>query len=131
MKKYLALLAVAALGLTIACGKASPEAEAKAIMNDMIKLVDTTTEKLDKAATGKDAADALIEFSNGMKALTEKGKEFDKKNPNVNVESGEAFKAERDKMMQSMTKFTEVSTKVMMKFKDSKELLEAAQKMAQ
>jgi ABC-type glycerol-3-phosphate transport system substrate-binding protein len=131
MKKYLALLAVAALSLTFACGKASPEAEAKAIMNDMIKLVDTTTDKLDKAATGQEAADALIAFSTGMKALTEKGKEFDKKNPNVNVESGEAFKAERDKMMQSMTKFTEVSTKVMMKFKDSKELLDAAQKMAQ
>ncbi|HQO39419.1 MAG TPA: hypothetical protein PK986_03015, partial [Spirochaetota bacterium] len=71
MKKYLAVLAIAVLGFTISCTKASPEAEAKAMMSAMTKLTESSAEKLENAASAQDAASALIAYAEGMKAFAE------------------------------------------------------------
>ncbi|NLV67294.1 MAG: hypothetical protein GXY14_06430 [Spirochaetes bacterium] len=129
MKKYLAVLAIAVLGFTISCTKASPEAEAKAMMSAMTKLTESSAEKLENAASAQDAASALIAYAEGMKAFAEKGKELEKKYPSFDPDNDEKFKAESEEFEKAMKKFIDASTKASMKYVSSREFMDAVSKM--
>lgn len=129
MKKYLAVLAIAVLGFTVSCSKASPEAEAKVMMNAMIKLTETSADKLENASNAKDAADALVAYAAEMKVLAEKGKELDKKYPDMKIDGNEKFKSENEAVEKVMKKFIDASMKASMKYANSKEFMDAAAKM--
>lgn len=129
MKKFFAVLVVAFLGFAISCSKASPENEAKALMNATIKLTDSTSEKLEKAATAQDAAAALVTYVAEMKVLMEKGKEYAKNHPGVSYMEDESNKAENEAMDKAMYRFSAASMKASAKFSGSKEFADAAAKM--
>lgn len=129
MKKFLAVLAIALLGFTVSCSKSSPEAEAKAMMNAMIKLTETSADKLENASNAKDAADALVAYATEMKVITEKGKELDKKYPDLKIVGDEKFKAENEAVEKAMKRFIDASTKASMKYISSKEFMDAVTKM--
>ncbi len=129
MKKYLAVLAIAVIGFTVSCSKASPEAEAKAMMNAMIKLTEVSADKLENASNAKDAADALVAYATEMKVLAEKGKELDKKYPDMKIDGNEKFKSENEAVEKVMKKFIDASMKASMKYANSKEFMDAAAKM--
>lgn len=129
MKKYLAVLSIAVLGFAISCSKASPENEGKAIMNAMTKLTDSTSEKLEKAATAQDAAAALVSYVAEMKVLGERGKEYAKNHPGVSYMEDESNKAESEALNKVMYRFSAASMKASVKFSGSKEFAEAAAKM--
>jgi len=130
MKKVLALLFAVTFTGMISCSK-SPEAEAKALMVDMTKLTETTAANLDKAASAKDAGDALLGYADSMKKLADRGKELEKKYPDMKVENNEKFKAEEDAMMKAMGNFTRAMTTTMTKYATAKEFQDAMQKMSE
>jgi len=130
MKKVLALLFAVTMAGMVSCSK-SPEAEVKAMMIDMTKLTETTAEKLNKAASGKEAGEALIAYGESMKKLADKGKELEKKYPQMKVENNAKFKAEEDAMMKAMGNFTKAMTGCMTKYAGSKEIQAAMMKMSE
>jgi len=129
MKNFFAILAIAALAFTISCSKASPVNEGKAIMNSMIKLTDSTSDKLENAGTAKDAAAALVTYVAEMKILGERGKEFAKNHPGVSYLEDESNKAENEALNKVMYRFSAASMKASVKFSGSKEFADAASKM--
>lgn len=129
MKKYFAVLAAAVLGFAISCSKASPLNEGKAIMNDMIKLTDSASEKLENAVTAKDGADALVTYVAEMKVLGDRAKEFDKTHPGTGFMEDAGNKAENEALEKVMYRFSAAAMKASVKFAGSKEFAEAAAKM--
>jgi len=129
MKKVLALIFAITVAGMVSCSK-SPEAEAKALINDMTKLTEMTAEKMDKAATAKEAGDALLVYAEGMKKLADQGKALEKKYPDMKVENNEKFKAEEEAMMKAMGAFTKSMTTVMTKYATAKEFQDAMAKMS-
>ncbi len=129
MKKVLTILAIAVLGFTVSCSKSSPEAEAKAMMNDTIKLHEITAEKLEKASTAKEAADVLIAYATEMKVLAKKGEELSKKYPDMKLVANEKFDAEEKAAEKAMARFMKASMSAGIKYANSKEFQEAAVKM--
>lgn len=129
MKQFFAVLVVAVLGFAVSCSKASPENEAKALMNATIKLTDSTSEKLEKAATAQDAAAALVTFVAEMKVLGERGKEYAKNHPGVNYMEDKNNKAESEALNKVMYRFSAAAMKASVKFSGSKEFAEAAAKI--
>ena len=123
MKKITVLLLTLVIGGMVSCSKspADKEAEAKAIADEIVKSTQSTTEKLNKAANGKEAGDIIVEYATGMKKISEKYKDFDIKND-------EKFK-ENDEIKQVMGEFLKAVTGAAMKFRESKEFMEAMQKM--
>lgn len=130
MKKVLALLFAVTLAGMVSCSK-SPEAEAKALMLDMTKVTEEAAVKIEKAATAKEAGDALVAYAESMKKLADRGKELEKKFPDFKPEQNDKFKAEQDAMMKSMEKFTAAMTGAMKKYAGAKELMDAAAKMGE
>ncbi len=130
MKKVLALIFAITVAGMVSCSK-SPEAEAKALITDMTKLTEMTAEKMDKAATAKDAGDALLVYAESMKKLAEQGKALEKKYPDMKVENNEKFKAEEEAMMKAMGTFTKSMTAVMTKYATAKEFQDAMAKMSE
>ncbi len=132
MKKFFAVLVVAALGFAVSSCSKSPEAEAKAIMNDMAKLFEATADKLDKAATGKEAADMLIAFGTEMKVIKDKAEAFDKAHPELkNKGADEKYKAETEAIGKATEKFVGAMMKIGMKFQGDKDLEAAAMKLGE
>ncbi len=129
MKKVLALLFASIMAVIVSCAKSNPEAEAKALMLDMTKLTVTTSEKITKAATGKEAGDALLAYVDGMKKFSERGKEFDKKYPDLKLEKSDKLKAEQEAFMKALMGFTTAVDGTMKKFADSKEFKDAMEKL--
>jgi len=125
MKKTIVLLLTLVIGGMVACSKspADKEAEAKALADEIIKITQSTTEKLEKAANGKDAGDVVLEYANGMKKIKEKYKHLDLNDPKK-FEGNEEIK-------KVMGDFFSAIMNVNIKFKDSKELAEAMQKVNQ
>lgn len=129
MKKTLALLFACTMAVIVSCAKSNPEAEAKALMLDMTKLTVATTEKITKAASGKEAGDALLVYVEGMKKFSEKGKEFDKKYPDLKLEKSDKLKIEQEAFMKALIGFTTAVDGTMKKFADSKEFKDAMDKL--
>lgn len=130
MKKVLALMFAVTLAGMVSCSK-SPEAEAKALITDMTKLTEATAEKMEKALTGKDAGDALLAYAEEMKKLGDRGKELEKKYPEMKVENNDKFKVEEEALMKAMGSFTKAVTATMTKYSNSKEFQEAMAKMSE
>jgi len=130
MKKVLAFLFTAVLVASLSCSK-SPESQAKALVLDMAKLTETSAEKMEKAATAKEAGDALLEYAANMKTLALQGRELEKKYPELKKENNPALKAEEDVMMKSMEKFTRAMTSAITKYAASKEFQDAMSKMSE
>lgn len=122
MKKYLALLLIGILGLIPACSRSNPEAEEKALMHETIRIFDSASEKLDKANTGKEAADAIVVFAKEMKAVRKKTEELDKKYPEIKKLSNDKFKEETDGIIQSGKRFMNSYMQVLIKFQGDKEI---------
>lgn len=130
MKKYVALVCALAFIATVSCSK-GPDADAKALIKSMTTATDAASEKLEKAAAAKDAGDAMIAYAQSMKTLAQKGKDLEKKYPNLKIQGDEKYKAESEMMMKSMDRFTKAMTGAMTKFAGAKELTEAAMKMGE
>ena len=130
MKKVLALLFAVAVAGMVSCSK-SPEAEAKALMNDMTKVTEEAAVKIEKSASAKEAGDALVAYAENMKKLADRGKELEKKFPDFKPEQNDKFKTEQDAMMKSMEKFTAAMTGAMKKYPGSQEIMDATVKMTE
>jgi hypothetical protein len=133
MKKIVVLVCLCAFAGLFACAK-SGDAEAKATMMAMAKLNESTADKLDKAASGKEAGDALIAYGGEMKVLMLKSKELTTKYPELakaGTENSDKFKAETEALKISMGKFTKSMTAATVKYAGTKEMLEAAKKMGE
>ncbi len=134
MKKILLLLSFAiALSAMVSCSK-SPEAEFIDASKGVIELQTTTAEKLDKAATGKDAGDILLNWAKDMRMkgdqvnLSEKrfnkSKDFD---PKFLSEVGALEQAGR----QSSASFSAAFRKAKEKFRNEKEYQSALMILSQ
>ena len=130
MKKVLAFLSAAVLVAAVSCSK-SPETQAKDLILDMAKLTETSAEKMEKAATAKEAGDALLAYTASMKTLSIKGRELEKKYPELKNENNPKLKAEEDAMMKSMERFTKAMTSAITKYATSKEFQDAMSKMSE
>jgi peptidoglycan hydrolase CwlO-like protein len=130
MKKLIVLSLVLIIGGMASCSKvASPEATAKAILTDSNKIVETATEKLNKATNGKEAGDALIEFTNGMVKIAERGKEFQKLHKDFDIKTNEQVKNENHEMLQKIAAFQKAVKSAAMKYVGSKDFMDAITKM--
>ncbi len=130
MKKVLAFICTAVLVAAVSCSK-NPEAEAKALINDMAKLTESSAEKIDKASNAKEAGEALLAYTASMKVLSIRGKELEKKYPELKDENNPKLKAEEEQMMKSMEKFTKAMTSAITKYAASKEFQDAMTKMSE
>lgn len=122
MKKTAVVLMITFISLIGACSKSGAEAEARAIIHDMTMAAETASEKLDKAASAREAADIIKTFRTDMEILGQKGKEYDKKHPEISVMNDKAFSTERAALMNSMKRYGVASMKVMIKFEGAEEL---------
>jgi hypothetical protein len=130
MKKYAALICALTFVAAVSCSK-GPDAEVKILLGGMTKVTDAAAEKLEKAATAKEAGDALITYAESMKGFTQKGMDLQKKYPALNPRDDKKFKAESEALMKTMTRFSQAMTAVMTKFAGAKELTDAAMKMSE
>ena len=121
MKKITVLLLALVIGGMVSCSKspADKDAELKALTNEVLKATQSTAEKLQKAADGKEAGDIVLAYGDTMKKIKEKYKNFDL-NDTKNFEGNEELK-------KIMGDFVSAVMNVNIKFKDSKELAEAMQ----
>jgi len=130
MKKVVAFLFTAALAVSLSCSK-SPEAQAKALVLDIAKLTETSAEKIGKAATAKEAGDAILAYTESMKTLSIRGKELENKYPELKNENNPKMKAEEDVMIKAMEKFTKAMTSAITKYAGSKDFQDAMTKMSE
>ena len=124
------LCAVIAVGF-VSCSKVGPESEAKKIAADTLTLFDTTTAKLEKAQTAKEASDALVAYAADMKKIQERSNEFQKKYPDFSASAANNDKEMQKKAEASAAAFSGAMTKTMMKYAGSKEILDAVMKLSE
>ncbi|MCL2154689.1 MAG: hypothetical protein FWH53_03390 [Leptospirales bacterium] len=131
MKKIIVLLLTLVIGGMVSCSKIAggPEAEAKALATETAKIMEVTTEKLNKAATGKEAGDALIEYANNMLQIAKKGEELQKKYKDLELMSDENFKNENEEINKMAVEFQKAIMGATFKFSGSKEFMAAVQKI--
>lgn len=130
MKKICAITMLAAIALvTASCAKKSPEAQAKEIANDTITIMEDVATKLEKSADDKEAAKALTDFAVKMKVVYEKAKEFEKQNPGLKDKEKEFMKEESEKLEKSSKRFVAAMFSIIMKYPNSKDLMDAAKKL--
>lgn len=122
------MLAAIAL-VTASCAKKSPEAQAKEIANDTITIMEDVATKLEKSADDKEAAKALTDFAVKMKVVYEKAKEFEKQNPGLKDKEKEFMKEESEKLEKSSKRFVAAMFSIIMKYPNSKDLMDAAKKL--
>ena len=131
MKKIIALLLTLAIGGMLSCSKIanSPEAEAKALSAETVKITEVATEKLNKAANGKEAGDALIDYANSMLEIAKKGQELQKKYKDLELMSDEKSQKEDPEMKKMAEEFAKAVMGASIRFQDSKEFMAAVEKM--
>ena len=131
MKKIIALMLTLAIGGMVSCSKISsgPEAEAKALTAQTVKIMEVATEKLNKAATGQEAGDALIDYTNSMLEIAKKGQELQKKYKDLEIMSDEKSQKEDPEMKKMAQEFAKAMVGASLKFSGSKEFMAAVEKM--
>ncbi|MGL4368709.1 MAG: hypothetical protein ACRCUT_03420 [Spirochaetota bacterium] len=131
MKKYfvLAVCAFAAAGF-ISCAKETPLGAAQKIYSDIIENAETAAEKLGKAATGKEAGDALVEYAEKMQKLTKRSQELQEKYPDFDERTVPEMKESQEKMETTMKNFADTMRKTMVKFAGDKDFISSAMKMS-
>ena len=132
MKKIIALMLTLVIGGMVSCSKiaGSPEAEAKALAAETAKIMEVATEKLNKANTGKEAGDALSDYTNSMLQIAKKGQELQKKYKDLELMSDDKSQEEDPEMRKIAEEFGKAMMGATLKFRDSKEFMAAIEKMS-
>lgn len=127
MKKGLLLLFVVPL-IVMACGGGSQEAEVKAFLDEMATLSENYAADLEKADSGKALASAINTYMDGLIEISKKGKELEKKYPDVDKDA--PYMKEYDARMQKASdKIQKFTSQKMMKFLMDPEVAKAMQDM--
>lgn len=131
MKKILSILICSVVAVcAVACSGGGAPSDAKKLANDTLSLTESTTSKLNKASSAKEASEALIAYAAEMKKITDRSAEFQKKYPNFDMKGGPDSKEYSDKMQASATAFSKAMTTAITKYAGSKEMLDAIMKMS-
>jgi len=119
------------LALAFACGKGGKYSDAKAVIDDMVKVTESYIAAMEKAEDADTVATAMNAYAAGMKKLAPRMQEIEKKYPEFkNQDEPPAELAESmEKMGQVMKKMFEVSMKTAKYAEDPK--VQAAQKAMQ
>lgn len=129
MKRTIIFAVLCTAVIVTGCTKSNPAADGKALINKSISATDTATEKLSKASNGKEAADALTEYSLTMVKIAAEAKMLEARYSDIKLKNDDAFKEENARLEESLTKFMQSMFPVVAKFKDSPELQKAAEAM--
>ena len=120
---------IAALALaTAACSKKSPESQAKDIANNVIVTMNGASERLEKAGTGKEAAEALCELVDKMEALKEKSDALSKAHPELDGKANEFMPEEAKRLEEAGHRFGLAMMSNSMKHSESDEFKSAVKK---
>ncbi len=113
MKKMLPFLILAAV---LGCGGGSAEEKGKAIFNGVTDAVVTATNALENAKSEDEVRNGLLKFSVAVSKQGLAMKTFEIRHPGTNLLTDEAFKAERQKMLDAQVKFVMVMNTTMKKY---------------
>jgi hypothetical protein len=133
MKILCVFTPIAALVLaTAACSKKSPESQSKNIANNIIVVMNGASERLEKAGTSKEAAEALCELFDKMEALKKKTLAIRKAHPEFVGKKPEEYMPEETKRMEEARyRFGLVLASNSMKHSGSYEFMSALKKLSE
>ena len=113
MKKMLPFLIFAAV---LGCGGGNAEEKGKAIFTGVTDAVVTATNALENAKSEDEVRNGLLKFSVAVSKQGLAMKTFEIRHPGTNLLTDEAFKAERQKMLDAQVKFVMVMNTTMKKY---------------
>ncbi len=101
------------------------EAEVRHIINEMTDIFNTTSDKLEKAATAREAANILLTFSADIKAIKEKADAFDRAHPEFKDINDNDFPEETEALGRATQRFVIAMEQVQLKFNGDKDFDDA------
>jgi hypothetical protein len=110
MGKKILALSVLAMFVVVGCGKGDKIADMKKVMNDMTAIFTAYGTSVENAKSGKDVAAAMVKFAEGIKAVSVKAKELEKKYPDIKLKDSKTMPKE----LEADAKKLEEAGKVMM-----------------
>ena len=136
-KKGLQLLTIVLIACTFVLGACSSDkySDARVVVKDQVKVTEDYINGLEKATTAEQAADVINNYTDGMKALIPKMKEFREKYPELvamspNSQVPEDLKKEIDRLNQASTRVQAASMNLM-KFMMDPQVQSAMARMGQ
>lgn len=130
MRKAILFIACAAFALTVSCSKGKTPDDAVKIASDTYTLTEAAADRLAKAGTAQDAADALVVFAVERKKIDLRKMQLLKKNPDYLKRTREKY-AELDKKNEASAKALAAAvSQTVMRFAGSKELSDAIMKIS-
>ncbi len=129
MKKIAIAILAFAVSIVTACSKGSFENDARAMYNDFISITEKAAADLDKAASAKEAGDALGTYADQMKLFVERGKELEKNYDKKKINEEPSLTQETERFNKAMQSFANANMKVMIKWQGSPEIMEATAKL--
>jgi len=131
VKKIIPLFALVALVITgCSTGK---YADVKSYLQDTIKMQEKYISTIEGAKSGSEVASAIETFADGLVEMAEKGKELEKKYPELNFKDKQfppELKAEMDKLDEVGKRMITASTSIGMKYMRDPAVLKAQMSMA-
>jgi len=127
MKKYIVLIVIAGvISAAVVCTKKKPVAdEVSSFYNEMITTTNTYADKLETVKDSAEASKIVSEYVDSQKKLIEKGRDIQKKYPELDLHSDPALQ-EYEKSLENATKhFTISITSAIKKYMSVKEFKEA------
>jgi hypothetical protein len=113
MKKISAILVLFAV---IGCGGGNAEEKGKAIFTGVTDAVVTATSALENAKSEDEVRNGLLKFSVAISKQGLAMKTFEIRHPGTSLLTDEAFKAERQTMLDAQVKFVMVMNATMKKY---------------
>ncbi len=110
MGKKILALSVLAFFVIVGCGKGDKIADMKKVMSDTTAVFTAYGSSVENAKSGKEVAAAMVKFADGLKAVSLKAKELQKKYPEFNLKDNKALPKE----LEADAKKLEEAGKVMM-----------------
>ena len=117
--------------VSFGCKPSGKYGDLKEYLNDFIEVNQEYISALEKANSAKEVAEAITELGNDMEKLSKKGKEIEKKYPDlksIKKNPPVELKEEFEKLDQMTQKFLTVSMK-MMKYMMDPEVMKASQEL--
>jgi hypothetical protein len=124
------LVGILAMALLAACGSGKYD-DAEEIISDQAKITEDYVNGLDQAKSSEDVVDVINEFSDGMKSLIPKIKEYKEKFPELwtgNEEVPEKIKAQQKRLEEAGQK-VQAATMNLMKYMMDPKVQEALANM--
>jgi hypothetical protein len=109
----------------ISCSKVQ-DAAVKAVYEQMTSLTNDLADKITNSADDKEAAAAIVAYSEGMQQISDSVKALNEKYPDL--KNSTVYKAQQEKLTEAFSKMTKAMISLGQKYPDSKEIKDAMAK---